>query len=176
MRVSYRPSYAQFVDNYLATYYSGGVGTLRHLAGGPMAIVAGALIIVVSISRLSPGFFRTLLILPASFLILAGLFYAARPLINIFLVRLRREELFGEERGPTIIELHEDRLQITENKEELALPIEQIKSIQHRAESSWILTKGDYLIAVPRSDLLEGDHDKFVSALEALLEPNEEEN
>ena len=175
MRVSYRPSYAQFVDNYLATYYSGGVGTLRRVAGGPMAIVAGALIIIASISWLAPGFFRSLLVVAASFLILGGLFYAARPLINILLVGLRREKFFGEETGPTIIELHEDRLQITENKEVLELPIEQIKSIQHRADSTWILTSGDYLISVPRSGLLEGDHDKFVSALEALLAPDEEE-
>lgn len=175
MRVSYRPNYSQFVENYLATHYSGGVGTLRRLAGGPTAILAGALLIISALSRLSTGFFRGLLVIAGSTLILAGLFYALRPLINILLVRLRREELFGDEIKPTIIELLDNQLHITENQEELVLPINQIKSIQHRAESTWILTHGDYLLFVPRSGLIEGDHDSFVSALEDLLEPNEEE-
>jgi len=175
MRVSYRPNYSQFVENYLATHYSGGVGTLRRLAGGPLGIIAGALLIIAALSRLSTGFFRGFLVVAGSLLILAGLFYAVQPLINVFLVRLRREELFGDEIGPTTIELIDNQLHITENQEKLKLPIDQIKSIQHRAESTWIITHGDYLLFVPRSGLIEGDHDSFVSALEALLEPEEEE-
>ena len=89
-------------------------------------------------------------------------------------MRLRREELFGSETGPTIIELKGKHLHITENQENLKLPIQQIKSIQHRAESTWILTEGEYLIFIPRNSLIEGDHDSFIGSLETLLEPDEE--
>lgn len=175
MRVSYRPNYSQFVENYLATYYSSGVGTFRRLAGGPAAILAGALLLILATSRISPGFFRIVLVIIGTLIILAGIYYALQPLINIFLVRLRREQLFGDETGPTIIELKGKHLHITENQEKLKLPIIQIKSIQHRAESTWILTEGDYLVFVPRSGLIDGDHDSFINSLETILEPDEEE-
>ena len=175
MRVSYRPSYAQFAENYLATHYSGGVGTLRRIAGGPITILTGALLAFALSQRIASGFFRGLFILIGILLILAGLFYTFQPLINLYLVRLRREQLFGESMGPTIIELSKQELIVTEGEETLKLPIDQIKSIQHRAESTWLLTHGDYLIFVPRDGLLEGDHDKFIAALEKLLEPEEED-
>jgi len=175
MRVSYLPTYSQFVENYIATHYSSGVGTFRRLAGGPSAILAGALLTIIAFSRLSPGFFRVVFIIVGSLTIVAGIYFSLRPLINIFLVRLRREELFGSDIGPTIIELKDVHLRITENQEILELPIDQIKSIQHRAESTWILTQGDYLLFVPREGLIEGDHDSFISSLEKALEPDEEE-
>jgi hypothetical protein len=174
MRVSYRPSYAQFAENYLATHYSGGVGTLQRIAGGPSTILAGALLAFALAPRIASGFFRGLFILIGILLILAGLFYTFQPLINLFLVRLRREQLFGENVGATIIELSDQSLIVTEGEETLKLPIDQIKSIQHRAESTWLLTHGDYLIFVPREGLLEGDHDSFITELEKLLEPDEE--
>jgi hypothetical protein len=175
MRLSYLPTYSQFVENYIATHYSSGVGTFRRLAGGPTAILAGALLTLIAYSRLSSGFFRVAFIIIGSLTILAGIYFVLQPLFNILLVRLRREELFGSEIGPTTIELKGEYLNITENQEKLKLPIHQIKSIQHRAESTWILTEGDYLVFVPRNGLIEGDHDLFITSLETLLEPDEEE-
>ena len=175
MRISYRPSYAQFAENYLATHYSGGVGTLRRIAGGPLTILVGALLAFAASSRLTPGFFRGFVVFIGILLILAGIFYTFQPLFNLFLVRLRREQLFAESMGPTIIELSGEELIVTEGSEKLKLPLDQIKSIQHRADSTWLLTEGDYLIYVPRDDLLEGEHDSFIASLEKMLEPEEEE-
>lgn len=175
MRVAYRPTFSQFVDNYLATHYSGGVRTLSRLAGGPSLLLGGALVIVAARAWIGSVVLSVLVSVLGVLLLLGGALYTFQPLFNIFLVWLRRDELFGEGREATVIELRRGNLFVKENGEKVKLPLEQIQSIQHRAESTWILTQGDYLIAVPRHGLLEGDHDGFVAALEAAVQPPEEE-
>lgn len=176
MRVSYRPTFSQFSDNYLSTHYSGGVQTLRRLAGGPLLILLGAVAMIAARAWLPSSLLRFPLVLVGFLVALAGALYAFQPLLNVFLVWLRRDELFGEGQKPTKIELKRGILLVSEGEEELKLPLEQIKSIQHRSDSSWILTQGDYLISVPRQGLLEGEHDAFIEALETAIAPEEEED
>jgi hypothetical protein len=45
--------------------------------------------------------------------------------------------------------------------------------MQHRGDSTWILTENDTLIYVPREGLLSGDHDEFVQAIEEKITPEE---
>jgi hypothetical protein len=85
----------------------------------------------------------------------------------MFLLWLRRDELLGDQ--PTILELKDDRLMLIQGDESLELPLDQIKSIQHRGHGTWLLTAGDHLISIPREGLLEGDHDAFINALEVAM-------
>jgi hypothetical protein len=47
---------------------------------------------------------------------------------------------------------------------------ESILSVQHGTSSSWIMTKPDNIIYVPREGLVTGEHDAFIEALDAILE------
>ena len=62
-----------------------------------------------------------------------------------------------------------------EGDETIELPIEKIMSIQLPSERSWILTEGDYLISIPREGIDKGDHEKFITTLEEIRFPDEEE-
>ena len=164
-KVSYHPTFEQFADNYLSTYYSGGVKVLRRIAGGPAMIVTGALAVIFAFDRLGNWLLRGPVILVGFVLALYGLFFTLGPLFNIFLVWLRREELFGE-KALTTLELTGRDLVVNQNGHEASIPIRRVQSIQHREASTWILTFSDSMIFVPRAGLLSGDHDQFVQALE----------
>lgn len=173
MRVSYHPTFAHFAEDYLATHYSAGIQTFRRLAGGPILIALGALLIIFANARVASGWLRIPLWLLASLLILFGLLYALAPLFNLFLVWLRRDQVLGGEGAIVTLEIKGSQLIITERGEKAKLPLERIKSVQHRSTGTWILTDADQLISLPREGLLSGDHDAFVDRLDELLAPDE---
>lgn len=174
MKLSYRPTFDQFADNYLSTYYSGGARTLQRAAGGPAMILLGAIAIVLIGDRELSAWLRIPLTLIALATVLYGLSYTLRPLFNVLLVWLRRRQLFEGKKALTTLELKGGFLYVDQSGEKVKLPLEQIQSIQHRSVSTWILTHSDILIYVPRKGLKSGNHDKFVSALELKLAPPEE--
>lgn len=175
MKVSYRPTYDQFTENYLATHYSGGVRTLQRIIGGPALIVAGALVIIITNDRVAFWLFRYPLFLIGLIIALYGVGYTLGPLFNLFLVWLRRTQLFDNLESETTLELKGKQLLVTQNKETIKVPLTQVQSVQHRSTSTWILTESDNLIYIPRQGLLSGDHDKFVQKLEEILAPEEPE-
>lgn len=175
MRISFRRTFAQFSENYLATHYSGGVSSLNRLAGGPLMIVIGAIFIITSRAKMAPSFFRGVIAIIAILLIIWGLIQTFLPLLNLLLVWLRRDTLFAGQQAFVELEIIGESLNVNEGEDSIELPIEKIKSIQHRTESTWILTEGDYLIAIPREGIEKGDHEKFVAALEAIRYQDEEE-
>jgi len=176
MKISYRPTFDQFADNYLSTYYSGGVRTLQRAAGGPAMIVLGAIAIILIGDRVQSGWLQVLLTFVALATVLYGLSYTVRPLFNVFLVWLRRKQLFEGKKAITSIELKGELLAVDQSGEKVKLPLAQIQSVQHRSVSTWILTHSDILIYIPREGLLTGDHDKFIAALEKKLTPPGEED
>lgn len=171
-KLSYRPTFSQFVDNYLATYYSGGVQTFRRVASGPALALLGSLTIILAFQRLNSWLLRGPIILVGLVLALYGLFYTLGPLFNVFLVWLRRKQLFNE-KSLTTMELEMDHLSINQNGDKINLPFAKIKSVQHRAASTWILTHSDTLIYIPREGLQSGNHDQFIQALEEKIAPKE---
>ena len=173
MKVSYRPTFAQFADNYLATYYSGGVQTLRRVAGGPLVMFLGTLIMVLTFDRTPAWFLRLLAALLGLYVFWRGLAFTLGPLFNVFLVYLRREQLFGAHTPLTTLQLRGKSLSIEQNGEAARIPVNHIQSIQHRADSTWLLTYSDQMLYIPRQGLESGDHDRFVARLEALLAPPE---
>lgn len=175
MKVSYRPTFDQFAENYLSTHYSGGVRTLQRILGGPFLMVAGSLLIIITNDRISFWLFRYPLYLIGLVVALYGLGYTLGPLFNLFLVWLRRGELFENKDSETTLELLADQLHVTQQGESIKLALSTIQSIQHRSTNTWILTYSDDLIYIPRSGLLSGDHDKFIEALEKKLAPPEED-
>jgi hypothetical protein len=175
MQLSYRPTFAQFADNYLATYYSGGVKTLQRIAGGPALMLAGTLAIVFAFDRLHSWLLRAPAIVAGAAIALYGLSYTLGPLFNVFLVWLRRDQLFENEQALTTLELEGETLRINQSGEEVTMPLNKIKSMQHRGDSTWILTENDTLIYVPREGLISGDHDEFVQAIEEKIAPEEKE-
>lgn len=175
MKLSYRPTFDQFADNYLSTYYSGGVRTLQRAAGGPAMILLGAIAAILIGERIQTAWLRLPLTLIALATVVYGLSYTVRPLFNVFLVWLRRKELFEGKKARTTLELKGNFLLVDQSGESIKLPLSQIQSVQHRSVSTWILTLADVLIYIPRTGLLSGDHDKFVAALEKKLAPPEEE-
>lgn len=176
MKLSYHPTFDQFTDNYLSTYYSGGVRTLQRAAGGPAMILLGAIAIILIGERVQSGWLQVPLTLIALATVLYGLSYTLRPLFNVFLVWLRRKHLFEGKKALTTLELKGGFLHVDQSGERVKLPLSQIQSIQHRSVSTWLLTHGDILIYIPRKGLLSGDHDKFVGALEKKLVPEEGED
>ena len=175
MRIAFQRTFNQFSEDYLATHYSGGVNTMSRLVGGPVIIFAGALIIIWANESVPSNVLRAIIYILAALLMLYGVFRTIQPLINVFLVWLRRDLIFSPENAAVSMQLVGETLAITEGAEELDLPLEQIKSSQHRTESTWILTQGDHLIAIPREGIVEGDHDEFVAALEELFYAEEEQ-
>lgn len=173
MKVSYKPTFEQFSDNYLATYYSGGVKTLQRVAGGPLVMFLGTMIVVLTFERTAFWWLRVPAVLLSAYVFWRGLSYTLGPLFNVFLVWLRRSQLYGEG-ATTELELRGEKLYIEQNGEQVSIPVKHIQSIQHRAESTWLLTFSDQMLYVPREGLLSGDHDKFVAKLEEALAPKED--
>jgi hypothetical protein len=175
MKLSYKRTFSQFVENYIASYYSAGIRIFQRLAGGPILIFFGILILT-STHRIQIGFFRVLAWLIGFVIVLYGTFYFLRPAIQLFLVWLRRDQFLGEEGEEIILELDSDQQLITINDPEgqSQLPLTDIRSIQHRADSTWILTTQDQMIYVPRKDLTSGDHDSFIQTITDILDKNEQ--
>ncbi len=171
MRLSYRRTFSQFADSYLATYYSSGVQTIRRRAAGPFYALIGGLLIVFGNNPAMSLLFRVLLYVAGVALVLYGLGYTLLPFFNLFLVWLRREEFLGPEGTPISLEIKAGQLIVREGKNSTKIPIKQIKTVQQRSDSSWLLTESDQLIAIPRHGLLSGDHDKFIEAVESALSP-----
>jgi len=175
MKVSYQPTFEQFADNYLATYYGGGVQTLRRVAGGPLVMFLGSLIIVMVFDRTASWWWRLPALVAGLYVFWRGLAYTLGPLFNVFLVYLRREQLFGAQAPATSLTLRGQSLHVEQGGEKVRLPVEHIQSVQHRAESTWLLTHSDQMLYIPREGLQSGDHDKFVARIEEILAPAEEE-
>lgn len=175
MRIAFQRTFNQFSENYLATFYSGGVRSLSRFMGGPSLIVIGAIFIINSNRQIESSLLKIIITIVSVSLIIFGLWQTLQPLINLFLVWLRRDVLFSAENAYVELEIIGDILFVKEGQEKLELPIEKIKSIQLRSESSWILTEGDYLISIPREGIDKGDHEKFITALEELRFQDEEE-
>jgi hypothetical protein len=173
MKISYHPTYQQFADNYLATYYSGGVQTLRRVAGGPLVMFLGMLVIILVFDRTASWWLRLPALLLGLYIFWRGLSYALGPLFNVFLVWLRRAQLFGAQAPATTFELRGAKLHVDQGGEQVSLPVSHIQSIQHRSESTWLLTFSDQMLYIPRQNLLSGDHDRFVAKLEELLAPKD---
>jgi hypothetical protein len=171
MKVSFHPTFDQFADNYLSTYYSGGVQTLQRAIGGPVVIVVGAIIMVLANASISFLPARYALYLLGIAAVIFGLRYTVGPLFNLFLVWVRRDELYGKGGKLTTLELKDSNLLVTQGDETVEFPLGKILSVQHRSTNTWVLTQGDNLIYIPREGLASGDHDKFVQELENKLAP-----
>ncbi len=174
MKVSYKPTFDQFADNYLSTFYSGGARVLQRAAGGPALIILGGLSMVWVNAHVSFAWLRYPLLLIGLALAVYGVSYTLRPLINLVFVWLRRAELFESKQAITSLELKGNFLHVHQGQQNVKLPLEQIQSVQHRSENSWIITHSDNMIYLPRTGLLSGDHDKFMQALEKKIAPEEE--
>ena len=175
MQLSFQRTFIQFSENYLATHYSGGIRSLSRFIGGPSLIVIGSIFIINSSRNIESLFFRGIIAIFSSALIIFGFWQTLQPLINLFLVWLRRDIMFSRENAYVELNIDGNILNIKEGQEEIELPIEKIKSIQLLSESSWILTEGDYLISIPREGIDKGDHEKFIATLEAIRFPEVEE-
>jgi len=173
MKVSYRPTFDEFADNYLSTYYSGGVRVLQRAAGGPALIIASALSMMWFSREVEFWLLQVPLLLLGLLVALYGLYLTLRPLLNLLLVWLRRKQLFESQDAITTLELKGGFLHVTQGKEQVKLPLDQIQSVQHRSTSTWILTHSDNLIYLPREGLISGKHDSFVQSLEKKLAPKE---
>lgn len=167
MRIAFQPSLSDLIESYLTTHYSGGVQTMRRLAGGPVILLLGALTIIAVNAWVISSFLRVVLIIVGLLFALYGLVLTLTPVLNMFLLWLRRDELLGDQ--PTILELKDHHILLIQGDETLELPLKQIKSIQHRSHGTWLLTASDHLISIPRAGLLEGDHDAFVNAVEVAM-------
>jgi hypothetical protein len=175
MKIQFQRTYAEFSENYLATHYSGGVNSLTRLLGGPAIMVGSALLFVFLNPRIENAFFRGLILVLTIIAVLFGLFRTLAPLLNLFLVWLRRDSLFSNNQSQVEIELDREVLNITEGEESYELDVHKILSIQHRTASTWLLTEGDVLISIPREGVTMGDHEALIAALEEILFQEEEE-
>ena len=173
MRIQYRRTFSQFIDTYLSTYY--GHNAFLRLLGGPSLIVVGGILLVIGWRPNPAWLVRAALLVSGSIILVRGLFFLLRPLFNIALVWLRREEFLGEENAITTIELHEERLTVSDADGDIEMPLEKVIAVSHRTDGVWIVTDSDHIIYVPREDLLMGNHDEFVEALETAIAPEEEE-
>lgn len=175
MRIEFRRTFSQFADYYLASYFGAAGKTFIHLLGGPALIATG---IFLRIYARSADIWDVLLFvinLIAVIIILYGVFYIFRPVINLFFVWLRREQFLGPADAVMSLELLDDNLRVHEGADPFELPLDQILAVQRRANSAWIITKTDNLIYFPLEDLLSGDADTFLDALDAAIAPEEEE-
>lgn len=167
MKIKYQPTFSHFADNYLTSYYSAGVQTFRRVAGGPLLIWIGSSLLF-SINENSFYKFSGFLIA------LYGLIYTLKPAFQIFLVWLRKDKIL--EQHPISLELDKEHqtIIIDDQQEKFILPLTEINSIQHRSQNTWLLTSSDQMISIPRHNLLEGDHNTFLEALEKILDENEQ--
>ena len=175
MRIEYRRTFAQFIDNYFATYYGAAGQTAFRLVGGPSMMVIAALLIIFVNTRGFTGMLRTLFIVFAILVFILGLYYMLRPALHILLVWTRKEDFIGPKDATIALEMHPDFLRVYENKEQLDLPFDQIEAIWRRARSAWVITKSDNLVYFPFEDLISGDADKFADALDEATAPDEED-
>lgn len=175
MRLDYRRTYSQFVDNYLATYFSSGVQLARRLLGGPALIILGTVLLNNLAATDFSAFIRIALQVVGYLFIFIGAGYALLPAFNIFLVWLRREQFFGADGVKVTLRLYKTKLRIMENGEEVVIPLDNIISVQRRAKSAWVLTKPDHMIYIPSEGLTTGDYDEFVDALDEAIKKDEED-
>jgi len=178
MEIAYRRRFSQFVDNYLASYYSAGVQTFQRIAGGPLLVFFGSLAIIFA-RQDGPGVaLRVVLWLLALVLIGYGAAWMLRPFVNIGLVWLRRAEFLGPEGALVRLRLNTeaDRIEVQEPDGDFAVPLKDILAIQHRAESAWIVTRSDHMLFVPRRHLVSGDQDAFIAAIERILDEKEQKH
>lgn len=176
MEIVYKQSFAHFVDNYLATYFSSGVKTFQRTGGGPVLMLVALIINLRARNPETWMFFQIIFWILSIYLFFKGLSLTIKPVIDIFLVWLRKDSIL-EDNLPLKIELDSENEQIhvsNPEKEPLQLPLSEIRSIQHRSTSSWILTNSDLLIFIPRTGLISGDHDEFMQAVESILDKNEQ--
>jgi len=173
MKISYQRTFSQFIDTYLARYYSGAFETLQRLLGGPFLIVLGIIALGYT-RRMAPGLGFILVWILGFALVFYGIFYALRPAIQIGLVYLRRRQFLGEEGARVTLTLNAEAqtLHMDSPEGQLEIPLNQIRNIQHRQDSTWIITTQDLLLTVPRQGLLEGEHDPFFATVEAILDEN----
>jgi len=176
MQIEYRRTFTQFIDNYLATYYGGGVQTLKRLLGGPAIIVAGSYAVILAATPTMWPFFRVTLNLLGWLLIFYGTVYTLRPAFNLFLVWLRRAEFIGEDGTIIRFELLPESLSVHEGDSQFEVPLDRILAVQRRANSAWILTKPDNILYIPSEDLLSGDFEAFIEALDAAIAPDPEDD
>ncbi len=177
MRLSYRRSFSQFIDTYIFTYYSAGIGVIARLLGGPLLVVFGIVLIGFT-RRIQSPFYVTLFWILGVPSILFGLFYFLRPFINLALVWLRREDFLGPEGALVTFELQPEanQLQVSEPTGDFSLSLDHILYIQHRADSAWIITDQDQFLLLPRQNLVEGDQDLFIAAIENILDAREQKH
>lgn len=175
MRIEFRRTFSQFVDNYIASYFGTPGQTFIRLTGGPLLIVSGAFLIIYTRTADIWSGLIFIINLTAVILILYGLFYLFRPVLNIFLVWLRRDQFLGPADAVMTLELLDENLRVHEGADPFDLPIDQILAVQRRAKSAWIITKSDNLVYFPLEDLLSGDADAFMDALDAVIAPDEED-
>lgn len=173
MRIEFRRTFSQFVDNYIASYFGTPGQTFIHITGGPLLIVSGAFLIIFTRNAEIWSALVLIIDLVAILLILYGLFYALRPALNIFLVWLRRDQFLGLETN-IALELLDEDLRVHEGADPFDLPLDQIIAVQRREKSAWIITKSDYLIYFPLENLISGHADKFLDALDEAIAPDEE--
>jgi hypothetical protein len=175
MRIEFRRTFSQFVDNYIASYFGTPGQTFIRLTGGPLLIVSGAFLIIYTRTADIWSSLIFIINLTAVILILYGLFYLFRPVLNIFLVWLRRDQFLGPADAVMALELLDEKLRVHEGADPFDLPLDKILAVQRRAKSAWIITKSDNLVYFPLEDLLSGDADAFMDALDAAIAPDEEE-
>lgn len=167
MRISYQPTFSHFVDNYLATYYSAGIKTFKRSAGGPIFLIVG--VTIASLSD-SSWFLKLVGYVFSTY----GFFLMVKPYLNLLLVWFRRDTFL--QKDPISLEYfpQKQHILLIDNENNIQIPLSEINSIQHRADKTWILTKTDQLIYVPVNDLLSGNHDDFINAIEKSLDENEQ--
>lgn len=175
MRIEYRRTFSHFVDNYLATYFGTPGKTMLRLTGGPLFIVAGAFLIIYTNNAGFGEGLKFFLNLTSLVTILFGIYYTLRPALNILLVWLRREQFLGPAEAVIALELRDESLRVYEGAQHFELPFDQIFTVQRRTHSAWIITESDNLVYFPFEDLLSGDADAFLEALDAAISPDEEE-
>lgn len=174
MKLSYRRTFSQFADSHLASHYSMGSQTLRRVALGPFIMLLGALVLFIGRRPSLFWLLRGAFILAGLVVLLYGLFLALRPFIDLALVYLRRDEFLGPEGQPVTLELLPEALRVTDGDTQADIPFKDILAVKYRAAGAWVITRSDHLIAIP-ADLTEGDADAFLAALDAVLNPPEEQ-
>ncbi len=177
MKITYRYTFSQFTDHFIAQYYSGGIRVFTRLMGRPKITITNP-ITRGNTRQVEVGFGYYLLWGIGLVIALFGLLYFVRPGLQLLFVRSRKDEFFGTngEEVELTLDLEEQLILIKGPDGESDLPLTEILYIQHRSESSWIITDRDHTIPIPRHELLSGDHDAFISAIEEILDINEQKH
>ena len=177
MKISYRYTFSQFTDNFIAQYYSGGIRVFTRLLGGPGLIFIGILIIGYT-RQVEVGTGYYVLWGIGLLIALVGIIYFIRPGLQLLFVRSRKDEFLGSNGEAVELTLDpEAQIILIKGPEgESELPLTEILYIQHRAESTWIITNRDHTIPIPRKELTFGDHDVFISAIQEILDVNEQKH